>query len=121
MTKDGGAGGPILVVVDFSPLLRLVTRYLTEAGYQVEATADGPDALARFRRIGASAVVTNNMMLDMDGAEVAAAVKALSPGTPVVLLTGTLESLPPCVDYLVRKPFTKEQLGETLRRALRGR
>ena len=66
------------------------------------------------------AVITDLGMPYVDGRKVAAAVKALSAPTPVVLLTGwgqrlrTEQSIPPNVDLLLSKP---PKLPE-LRRAL---
>ena len=61
-------------------------------------------------------------MPHVDGSKVAAAIKAASPGTPVVLVTGwghgmrSENDLPPHVDRLLSKPPDVEDL----RRAIAG-
>jgi CheY-like chemotaxis protein len=57
-----------------------------------------------------SLVITDLAMPYVDGRQVAAAVKAASPSTPVVLLTGwgrrllAESDIPPCVDRVLSKP-----------------
>jgi CheY-like chemotaxis protein len=65
-----------------------------------------------------SAVVTDFSMPDLDGLAVAAAVKAASPATAVVLLTAyaidTHDHLPPNVDAVLGKPPSEALLRSTL-------
>ena len=47
----GGAGARVLVVDDDPTVAEIVTGYLDRAGYVVDRAGDGPDALARLRRL----------------------------------------------------------------------
>jgi CheY-like chemotaxis protein len=64
-------------------------------------------------------VVSDRFMPGMGGELLACRLKALSPHTPVLLLTGA----PPiectsAVDEVVRKPFTGDALAEAIARSL---
>jgi signal transduction histidine kinase/ActR/RegA family two-component response regulator/HAMP domain-containing protein len=115
-----------LLVIDDDPLLReALFRILEAEGHEV-TTVDGGqvgiDAFTEAHRSGQpfDAVMTDLGMPYVDGRSVAAAVKKLSPGTPVILLTGwgqrlsTEQTVPPHVDVVLSKP---PKLAE-LRRAL---
>ena len=68
------------------------------------------------------AVVTDFSMGDLDGLAVAAAVKAASPATTVVLLTAYAvdgdDDLPQHVDAVLRKPPSEALLRSTLARLI---
>jgi CheY-like chemotaxis protein len=113
-------------VVDDDPALINVLRdILTADGHDV-TTADGgvagiavfESATARGERF--SVVITDLGMPYADGRKVAAAVKALSSDTPVVLLTGWGQRLmadrdiPPNVDRLLSKPPKLDELRTAL-------
>lgn len=69
-----------------------------------------------------SAVITDLGMPHVDGRRVAAAVKTLSPATPVILLTGWGQKLaaegdlPSAVDRILNKPPKLGELREALAR-----
>ena len=70
-------------------------------------------------------VITDRKMPRMGGDEFAAKIKALDPGMPVMMLTGSAgpeghEEDVPSVDFLLRKPFRFDALSEALS-AVRGR
>jgi CheY-like chemotaxis protein len=114
----------ILVVEDEAPLRRILREYLAHAGHSVELTANGREGLDRFLEAQASAdasgrfdlVVTDLAMPEMNGDQLALAVKATSPAIPVILLTGFGEimlnsgEMPPGVDLVVPKPFSLASL-----------
>lgn len=120
------AGAPrrILVVEDEAPIRRILREYLTHAGHSVETTVNGRDGLERFldAQSGLAAkgkfdlVVTDLAMPEMSGDQLALAVKATAPETPVILLTGFGEMLltsgetPPGVDLILPKPFSLASL-----------
>ena len=109
----------VLVVIDFPPLREFVVRLLMEQGYHTETAENGQEGWERFQRNPFDAVVSDNLMPLMTGPELAALVKQMDRYMPVILLTGTLEALPPGVDYLVKKPIDKNMLLGTLRMVLR--
>ena len=105
----------ILVVDDDKRVSRSLRRVLEADGHRV-TVADGGQAgidtfLAAARRGESFSVVISDLgMPQIDGRRVAAAVKAASPKTPIVLLTGWGYSmrengeLPSHVDHLLSKP-----------------
>jgi len=115
----------ILVVDDDPLLLKSLREALAIDGHDVTVADGGQagiDAFVAAHRRGEPfrAVLTDLGMPYVDGRKVAAAVKSLAPGTPVVLVTGwgqrmqSESDLPPHVDRIVGKP---PKLSE-LRRAL---
>jgi signal transduction histidine kinase/ActR/RegA family two-component response regulator len=115
----------ILVVDDEPRVLKSLKRVLEIDGHRV-SVADGGQAgidsfLAAERRGEPFALVITDLgMPYLDGRKLAAAVKAASPLTPVVLFTGwghrmrTENDLPPHVDRLLSKPPDVEELRRTI-------
>jgi signal transduction histidine kinase/CheY-like chemotaxis protein len=105
-----------VLIVDDDPLLIKSLRDTLEAdGHSVVAANGGREGIEAFqtsiqRKELFAAVVTDLGMPYVDGRKVAAAVKALSPQTPVILLTGWGQRLvaegdvPPHVDRVLNKP-----------------
>jgi CheY-like chemotaxis protein/anti-sigma regulatory factor (Ser/Thr protein kinase) len=115
-----------LLVVDDDPLLIKSLRDALEGDGHLITVADGGqsgiDAFAASVSRGEpfTAVITDLGMPSVDGRRVAAAVKAASPGTPVILLTGWGQRLvaendiPPHVDRVLNKPPRLRELREAL-------
>ena len=117
----------VLVVDDYPEMATKIGDVVERAGFRASCAFGGREGLAVFDRAlsaGApfSAVVTDFRMADLDGLAVAAAVKAASPATAVVLLTAsTIDSkdeLPLNVDAVLEKPLSGTQLPSTLARLL---
>jgi signal transduction histidine kinase len=86
---------PVLLVDD-EPGLRAYSRDVLEAaGYRVVEAAGGGEALALLGRTqaGFSLLVTDIMMPDVDGVEVARRARALRPGLPIIFLSGLAGAL----------------------------
>jgi CheY-like chemotaxis protein len=117
----------ILTVDDEQTVRDIVRAFLRSGGHAVETTGNGREALEKFRSGKFDLVVTDMAMPEMAGDELAAAVKAISPGTPVILLTGFGELLkfsgqaPKGVDQVVNKPVKAKTLLDAVRRAWAGR
>jgi CheY-like chemotaxis protein len=116
----------VLIIDDDPLLLRSVRDALEGEGHTVEAAGGGQagiDAFAAAMRRGApfDFVLTDLGMPHVDGRKVAAAVKAASPKTPVVLLTGwghrllATHDVPPHVDRVISKPPKLSELRQALR------
>ncbi|MBA3937652.1 MAG: PAS domain S-box protein, partial [Planctomycetes bacterium] len=125
------ATGPLrLLVIDDDPLLLASLREaLSGDGHEVVTADHGRAGIAAFTAALGSpgafaAVFTDLGMPHVDGREVAAAVKALSPGTPVILLTGWGRRLageaevPRHVDSLLSKPPKLQELRAALARLI---
>jgi signal transduction histidine kinase/CheY-like chemotaxis protein len=111
-----------LLCVDDDPSVRsLLTDCLAACGHLVEVAEDGPSGLDAFRRARDESrpfdgVITDLGMPGMDGHHLARELKALSPKTPVVMLTGWGQAeeeqpSPSAVDAIVSKPPRISQLN----------
>ncbi|MCX7681394.1 MAG: response regulator [Anaerolineae bacterium] len=118
-----------ILFVDDEPLIRRsLKEALEQEGHTVELADGGEAGLAAFwaaREQGKpfDVVITDLGMPYVDGREVARRVKEISPGTPVVLLSGwgmflDSEQMPSHVDAMVSKPPRMEELRRVLRQLL---
>jgi signal transduction histidine kinase/ActR/RegA family two-component response regulator/HAMP domain-containing protein len=119
-----------LLIVDDDPLLIKSLRDTLETDGHVIITAtggqDGIDAFRKARECNEpfAAVITDLGMPYVDGRQVAAAIKNMSPATPIILLTGWGQRLvaendiPPHVDRVLNKPPKLRELRETLAQCL---
>ena len=121
-----GHGNTILLVQDEPVLRELTSRILTRHGYQVCVAADGPDAVRRAKDPAQrlDLLLTNLVMPEMLGHELAARVAALRPQAPVLFISGHAQPIPdsrgarsPHCDIL-DKPFTEAALLSRVRKAL---
>jgi sigma-B regulation protein RsbU (phosphoserine phosphatase) len=83
----------VLVIEDDPQYRMTLTAYLEDSGYTVLEAADGLEGLEVFTRARPDIVLTDLRMPKLDGLEVIAAVKARSPSTPVIALTGRRDRL----------------------------
>jgi len=120
----GHAEETILVVDDDAVARDLLVEALRKEGYDVEAAADGADAIARGQRKRFDLVLTDFRMGAVDGMAVLRKFKQCSPDTSIVLLTafgsmeGAIEAIKQgAYDYLA-KPFRKEEIKLVVRRSL---
>jgi len=116
----------VLVVEDEDELRRLAVRELEELGYLVLAAANGVEALqvARSLERPVDLLVTDVVMPEMNGVELAESLVDLWPELAVLFMSGHLDEgamerhpLDPDAD-LLPKPFTPDQLGRRARHAL---
>jgi signal transduction histidine kinase/ActR/RegA family two-component response regulator len=117
----------ILVVDDDPVLLKSLRDTLEGDGHVVVAANGGQTGIDQFRGARDSdqvfdVVVTDLGMPYVDGRQVAGAVKAMSPATPVIMLTGWGQRLvaegdvPAHVDLVLNKPPKLRDLREALAR-----
>ncbi|MBD3237799.1 MAG: PAS domain S-box protein [Candidatus Eisenbacteria bacterium] len=119
-------GGRILVVDDEEPLAELLRTALERMGYDVVAHTRGEDALAAFRDDPRSfaAVVADQTMPGLTGADLAQALLAERPELPIVLCTGYSETVREedaeaiGVQAYMMKPVDMDVLGRTLHRLI---
>jgi CheY-like chemotaxis protein len=78
----------ILCIDDEEPALILWRLILEKAGYRVFTAMTGKQGIEIFRYQPIDVVILDYWMADMDGLEVAAELKALSPKTPIIMLSG---------------------------------
>ncbi len=114
----------LLLVEDQPHLLRQLTRCLREAGYAVDATADGADALSRALEIDYDALVLDVMLPGLDGWTVLRRLRERKP-TPVLMLTARdatrdrVRGLDEGADDYLIKPFEPDELLARLRVIIR--
>jgi len=83
-----------VLVIEDDPQYRLtLTAYLEDSGYTVLEAANGLEGLEVFNRARPDIVLADLRMPKLDGLGVIAAVKARSPATPVIAITGTRDLL----------------------------
>ena len=107
------------LLVDDEELVRISTAdMLASLGYLVVELASAEEAL-RHVRSGATfdLVVTDHLMPGMNGTDLARAIRAERPGTPVLLVSGYAEQegIDPALPRLV-KPFRRNELAAGLAR-----
>jgi two-component system response regulator CpxR len=78
----------ILCVDDNEQSLSIRKVLLETRGYRVVPCLNGEDALARFKRGGVDLVLADLIMPGLDGARLIEEIKAISPRTPAILLSG---------------------------------
>ncbi|MET0494871.1 MAG: response regulator [Actinoplanes sp.] len=113
-----GAGQTILVVEDDDAVRDVVQRILAKGGYHALLAATPKEALeiSGTWAIHLDAMLTDVVMPEMSGPQLAVRVQQQRPGIPVLLMSGyTAGSLPGGHDItggspLIRKPFTRESL-----------
>jgi CheY-like chemotaxis protein len=115
----------ILITDDEESVRTLVRRVLLAAGYRV-LTAETPEAAIDICRTYAGAIdllLTDVIMPQMSGPELAEAARQMRPELPVLFMSGyTGDARARLVDAsapLLQKPFTAARLSEAVRDALK--
>jgi CheY-like chemotaxis protein len=77
----------ILCVDDNEQSLSYRKIMLETRGYRVASYSHGEEALERFKQGGIDLIVTDMAMPGLDGPQLIAAIKSLSPHTPAILIS----------------------------------
>ena len=80
--------GRILIIDDETGILITLKKILLTAGYEAETAASGRAGLDLFAQGSWDAVIVDRSMPEMNGEQVAAEIKRLSPPLPIILITG---------------------------------
>lgn len=113
------------LIVDDSRLIRAIVRTMLEPlGFDVSDAASGREALLQCAAKSPALIVLDWWMDDMNGPEVAAAIRARQTGPqPCILLCSTetrvgeiRRAMRAGADSYLLKPFDKEKLAHRLRR-----
>lgn len=117
-----------IMVIDDEKIVGDMAKISLEAeGYAVEAFLDAAPALERLRQQRFDVVVTDYKMKGIDGMEVLRTVRALYPGTQVIMITAfanldaAIEALRKDVHDFFPKPVKIKELKASIRRALQKR
>jgi two-component system, OmpR family, response regulator CpxR len=81
----------ILCVDDNEQALSIRKVMLETRGYRVIVSTSGREALEIFNKSGVDLVLTDLIMPEMDGAALIDQIKAVSPQTPAILLSGKVK------------------------------
>jgi DNA-binding response OmpR family regulator len=115
----------ILVAEDQTDIRELIAMNLRSAGYEVQAVADGPAALASQAEVASDLLILDLMMPGLDGLEVCKALRARGRTTPILMLTAKATELDRVLglelgadDYLT-KPFSLAELLARVKALLR--
>ena len=122
--NSSASKGTILIAEDVAPLRQFLSRAVEEQGYTVLRACDGEDALsqARCHESAIQVLVTDIEMPNLDGVELAAAIRKLHPSVGVVFMSGAARrDLPPTSGNtgFLGKPFTAKALFEAVRKVQR--
>jgi len=117
---EKGRGETILIVEDEGPVRMLLRRILVNHGYLVIEARDGADGLRRLQEHGGEIhlLLTDMVMPEMTGPELAQRVAAERPNTRVLFMTGYTEHEPAGAAVLLHKPFSSSTLLGQVRRLL---
>jgi CheY-like chemotaxis protein len=113
-----------LIVDDQPDILEALRLILESDGYEVQSAQSGKCAWDRLCREGFDLMVTDFDMPEMKGDELARRTKERWPKTPVLMLSGSAETLRGSdrklhgVDALVSKPFLLEEFRDQVARLI---
>ena len=115
----------ILLVDDDSVILTVFSWRLRAEHFSVTAVSSGSEAISALQAAQYDIVITDLIMEGIDGFEVLTAVKTIAPPTPVIIISGHVESAIDAVrlgadDFLV-KPFEIEELSFKIRNCFKNR
>jgi two-component system KDP operon response regulator KdpE len=116
----------LLIVDDEPQIVRALTPAMAAAGFEVESSPSGEDALSRLAGEPSDAVILDLGLPDMDGKEVIQRVREWSDVPIIVLSARDLENekiaaLDFGADDFVNKPVGVGELLARIRAAMRGR
>lgn len=113
----------ILIVDDDPDVLFLLTRCLAELGpeFQLTSCSSGPEALALSQAKSFDLVISDYVMPELDGLQLASTLRERQPGLKFILVTGqgqqVLAHKAPGLhlDGLICKPFTLDRVWQMVR------
>jgi DNA-binding NtrC family response regulator len=114
----------ILIIDDDEVLLRLLSVVLTEGGYTVLSTADGPQGLALYEKHRPAIVLLDLGLPSMSGIDVLREIQRIDDKARVIVVTGygSVESAVMAIRYgavdYIQKPVEPEALLRKVREAL---
>jgi two-component system alkaline phosphatase synthesis response regulator PhoP len=117
----------VLVVDDDRSIVKVLSGYLEQSGYQVISAFDGEMAIHLLRRERPDLVILDLMMPNRDGWEVTQLVRAdpVLSATPVIILTARVEDTDKILglelgaDDYITKPFNAREVVARVKSLLR--
>lgn len=114
----------ILLAEDDKAVREFVSRALRQDGHEVMAVGDGQQALNALETRKFDMVLADIVMPQVDGIALALKASKDYPELPVLLMTGysaerqRAHNLDALINDVISKPFTLNQIRETVRRVL---
>ena len=108
--------GSVLLVDDDKSILDLLKKWFSEAGYACVAVSDADKALAMIEKETFDFILTDIVLPGINGLELTEKVKALKPGTKVIVMTGFSvdfvydKAIEAGASDFIKKPFTWQEL-----------
>jgi CheY-like chemotaxis protein/glycine cleavage system H lipoate-binding protein len=117
----------LLVVDDEAVICQACDRVFSRQGFQVHQSSDAREGLGWAAERDYAGILLDIKMPEMDGLEFLAQLRKTKPDIPVVIMTG-YPSIPNAAEAVrlgasdyVTKPFTPEQITQSVQRVLAGR
>ena len=120
MEKPEGSRLNVLVIENEPFFLRLLSQFLTTAGYRVEVAADAREGIKRFEQSRFDAVVIDFLLGELTGWEVIKAIRGKDSVVGTILLSAVAEQLNRDVvrargfDLILDKPVEANVLREAV-------
>ena len=116
----------ILFIDDEELLRKAISELLEDMDFEVKVEQTGAEAVRTFADDPGEfdLVLTDLMILDMRGDQIAQTIRSIRPSVPVVVMTGTPDNLPTSkaeglgICKVLGKPLTKAELSAGIREAL---
>jgi two-component system cell cycle sensor histidine kinase/response regulator CckA len=121
-----GHGETILVVEDEPAMMEVTARILRRSGFVVIEATTGSDAIALVTQGDVDLLLTDSVMPQMSGRELAYRVRQLRPDLPVLFMSGYHEGVVGAQqlvgegDPLIQKPFNAQALLERVAEVMLG-
>jgi len=120
--NDSGVQSPIRILVaeDNPAVCEFVTRSLQSIGYEVVGVADGQQALDALAKAAYDVLVTDIVMPNVDGIELALKAVRLFPDLKIVMISGYAQermrahNLEALVHRILPKPFSLEEICDAV-------
>jgi CheY-like chemotaxis protein len=121
-----GSGETVMIVDDEPQLVALAEEVVARLGYEPVGFASSTAALQAFRAEPErfDVVITDQMMPDLAGTELARQVRAVRPSIPILLMSGRAvqsvvdRAAEVGVNEVLRKPLHRQEIADSLARVL---
>jgi two-component system, cell cycle sensor histidine kinase and response regulator CckA len=110
-----------VLVIDDEPMVRTaLARLLSLRGHTVHEARSGAEALSILDNTSFDVVITDNLMPELSGLQLAQILRSRYPALPLILISGNgAEGIDVgAVDAVLTKPFKLDVLDTTIRRLL---
>ena len=115
----------LLIIEDDAAFCQMLQKFLSKRGYEVDACFSAPEAKEKFGETHFDLILADLRLPDYDGIQLLGDIKAVSPKTQVILMTGYAEvgsavnaMKQGAFDY-ISKPFTPDEIVMILDNALK--